>query len=280
MSEGFRKVSVFRSAILQFYQESARSLPWRDTSDVYEVAVSEFMLQQTQVSRVLEKYPLFLGRFPTAASLAQASQKEVLLAWQGLGYNRRALWLQGLASFLVDHPRPSYEELLSVKGVGFYTAAAICSFAYNEDVVVSDVNVSRVFKRFFGEDSEELLREALPSSCSRVWHNALMDFGSSICTKRSPSCESCPLVDSCYAYQNDTFSEEKSSSQPRFAGSVRWHRGQIIKAVLKKPRTQEQLWYFLDGSLRDKDKFLLALEQYVDEGFLREEKGLFVIAEK
>ncbi|MFT4250587.1 MAG: hypothetical protein ACMXYD_04470 [Candidatus Woesearchaeota archaeon] len=278
MSGEFRKVSVFQEEILGFYKSNKRFLAWRETTSVYEVAVSEFMLQQTQVSRVQEKYVSFLQRFPSAQDLAGASQKDVLLAWQGLGYNRRALWLQGLASFLVTNPAPTYEELLSVKGVGSYTAAAICSFAYNQDIVVSDVNVSRVFTRFFGGDDKELLQEALPQGKSRDWYNALMDFGSLVCTKKRPSCSSCPLASSCYALKNDSFSEEKSSSQKRFVGSLRWHRGEILKALLKQPRTQEQLWYYLDEKYRDTALLSLALDQYVEEGFVRRDDGLFVVA--
>lgn len=277
MSDISRKISGFRAVILNFYQEHGRSLAWRQTSDVYEVAVSEFMLQQTQVSRVQDKYASFLSRFPTAHSLASASQKDVLVAWQGLGYNRRALWLQGLAQFLTSNPSPSYDELLSVKGVGPYTAAAICSFANNDDVAAIDVNISRIFDRYFNRSDKEFISQVLPASRSRDWHNALMDFGSLVCTKRSPSCDSCPLAQSCHAYQNNTFSKEKSSSQPRFEGSVRWHRGQVLKALLKNSRTKEQLWYFLDEKYRDHNKFETALEQYLDEEFIVEDNDLFVI---
>lgn len=277
MSGTTRKISRFQEAILKYFQDHKRDLAFRQTTNLYEVAVSEFMLQQTQVSRVITKYEEFLDQFPTPNDLASASQAKVLSAWQGLGYNRRALWLKGLAEFLVKNPTPCYDELLTVKGVGSYTAAAILSFSQNADIAAIDVNISRIFDRYFGGVSDEFISQSLPEGRSREWHNALMDFGSDICTKRSPSCTDCPLSADCYAYQNDTFSQEKTTTQKKFVGSVRWHRGQILKALLEKPRTKEQLWYVLDQKHRDKNKFDTAIAQYLQEEFLVHRSGLFEV---
>ena len=275
-----QKVSEFQRQVLQFYEQHGRDLAWRETTSVYAIAVSELMLQQTQVSRVVEKYEEFLRAFPTPQALADASFKQVLLLWQGLGYNRRARYAQNVASLLVEVPAPSYEQLLAVKGVGPYTAAAICVFAYNADRAAIDVNVRRVHKRFFGsEATDAFIASCVPSGRSRDWHNALMDFGSLVCTKKSPSCEQCPLNARCWALAEDAFSQESSASQPRFKGSVRWHRGQVLKKCLDQPRGKEALWSSLDEQLRDRSCFSQALSGLVSEGFVRIEDAVVRVVE-
>lgn len=261
----------FRQTILSFYESKGRDLPWRRTDSAYEVLVSEMMLQQTQVDRVIPKYLAFLERFPTPQALVEAPLAEVLRAWQGLGYNRRAKYVQNAARLFVDNPTPAYDDLLSVKGIGPYTAAAVCAFAYNQDVEVADVNVRRVFKRFFGRD--DVIEDALPSGRARDWYNALMDFGSSICTKKNPSCEACPLAEKCYALHHDTFGQEKTKSQKRFEGSIRWHRGQILKAVLEGPVQRDALYHSLDTQHKDREKFEQAAEQLLEEEFLHTAGG-------
>lgn len=268
MSEPDQKVSDFQQTILSFYEQHGRRLPWRETTDVYKIAVSELMLQQTQVARVKEKYKEFLASFPTPHALASASQRNVVAHWQGLGYNRRALYVQNAARLLVNIPNPSYEKLTEVKGIGPYTAAAIRVFARNEQIAAIDVNVRRVHRRFFGEVDDEFIRQCVPSGRSRDWHNALMDFGSLLCTKRAPSCAQCPLARECFALRNDTFRTEATSSQPRFEGSVRWHRGRVLKRCLEEPRTPDELFASLDERHRDKKKLLMALKQLRKEGFI------------
>ena len=278
MSGDHQKVFDFQDVILSFYKQHGRTLPWRRTTDPYKVGVSELMLQQTQVSRVVDKYEEFLAAFPTAQVLAEASFADVLALWQGLGYNRRAHYAQNLAQLLVENPSPGYDELLCVKGVGSYTAAAICVFAYNEDRAAVDVNVRRVHQRFFGAGvSDAFIASCVPQSRSRDWHNALMDFGSLVCTKKNPSCNECPLRKQCFAYTNDSFAREPMSTQPRFLGSVRWHRGQILKALLVSSLTQEALWACLEESIREKEKFSLAIAQLQRERFIVFDDPLFVI---
>lgn len=269
MSEQSRKVSEFQREVLSFYQRYGRRLPWRETTDTYKITVSELMLQQTQVSRVKEKYRAFLGSFPDAQALAQASRRDVLAHWQGLGYNRRAHYVQNAAKLLAQTPDPSYEQLLEVKGVGPYTAAAVRVFAANEQRAAIDVNVRRVHRRYFGDVSDEFIKQAVPQGRSRDWHNALMDFGSVLCTKRSPGCEDCPLAEDCHARANDTFSQEETRSQPRFEGSVRWHRGRVLKRCLQQPMSKQELWESLDEAHRDEQRFADALAQLEEEGFIQ-----------
>lgn len=270
MSGEDQKVSEFQQTILSFYAVHGRELPWRETTEVYPILVSELMLQQTQVSRVVEKYTAFLEAFPTPKALLDASFTDVLGLWQGLGYNRRAQYVQNAAQLLVDTPAPGYEELLAVTGVGPYTAAAVCVFAYNEDRSAVDVNVRRVHKRFFGREVDDsFIARCVPTGRSREWHNALMDFGSLVCTKKAPGCSECLLAGSCEAYATGSFVDEPTSSQPRFVGSVRWHRGRVLAYALKQPVSEEELWGLLDERYRDKKKFLEALKQLRKEGFIQ-----------
>ncbi|MBI4151339.1 A/G-specific adenine glycosylase [Candidatus Woesearchaeota archaeon] len=197
-----------------WFSAHQRDLPWRRTTDPYAIAVSEFMLQQTQVSRVTEKYLQFLEQFPTIQDLAVSSPVEVIRAWSGLGYNRRALLLHHFAQAICTEHHgvvPSARDLLlSLPGVGPYLAGAIASFVFNLPEPAVDVNVRRVFSRYFwGKDQgkpfgkkEEnslfsLVREHIPLGRSANFHGALMDFGSLICTRDAPHCSSCPLQQSC-----------------------------------------------------------------------------------
>jgi len=207
-------MSSFSIALLNWYSQHKRALPWRTTTNPYSIVISEFMLQQTQVSRVSEKYLPFLQRFPTLQSLAQASSADVIRAWSGLGYNRRALLLHRFAQkvwsdYAGEIPR-SVKELSTLPGIGSYMKGAIASFAFNLPEPAIDVNVRRIFWRYFrGKDqgkplprkAEEelflLVQGQIPSGKSNEFHNALMDFGSAVCTRNAPSCASCPLHLSC-----------------------------------------------------------------------------------
>ncbi len=179
----------FQRLVLSYYEANKRELPWRKTSDPYWILVSEIMLQQTQVDRVIEKYQQFIRTFPDVASLARAPFTCVLNAWLGLGYNRRAMALKRAAENVMEYfdgNVPSTEkELLSLPGVGKYTAAAIMAFAFNQPVVVLDTNVRAVFIHHFfegcdrvtDEDIAALVCKTLDTSNPRQWYNALMDYG-------------------------------------------------------------------------------------------------------
>ena len=205
-----QKVS-FTRRLLAWWARAARDLPWRRTRDPYRVLVSEFMLQQTQVSRVAEYYPRFLERFPDLETLARARPRAVREAWDGLGYYARASNLHALARVvskdldgtLPDHP----EELIKLPGVGRYTAGAVATFAYEKPVPAVDTNVARVLRRAFGNvergmRNAELWRLAsmlVPKNGKRAWkfNQAVMELGALICVARKPRCPECPVRPLC-----------------------------------------------------------------------------------
>ncbi len=203
----------FKRRLLRWFREHGRRLPWRETRDPYEILVSEFMLQQTQVTRVREYYTTFLTRFPTLRDVAAASPRAVREAWDGLGYYRRAHNLHRLAKTVVNHhagilPRDP-RTLESLPGVGRYTAGAVSSFAYEHRVPAVDTNVARVLRRAFrlpaGQTAPStrrlwgLAQRLLPSRRRAAWefNQALMDLGSLYCTARRPRCTACPVRPAC-----------------------------------------------------------------------------------
>jgi A/G-specific adenine glycosylase len=205
----------FRARLLAWYRAHGRSLPWRETSDPYHILVSEVMLQQTQVDRVLPKYHEWLGKYPTLSALAAAPDAEVSEAWRPLGYNIRPKRLQWIAREAVERfggSLPSDEQtLLSFKGLGRYTVGAIRSFAFRERAAILDTNVARVlFRVFVGTGDPKahatvkrlwVLSEALvPRRHVFDFNQALMDFGATLCTARNPQCRSCPLKKGCRSY--------------------------------------------------------------------------------
>lgn len=205
----------FQRRLLQWYEKFGRDLPWRKTSDPYKILVSEIMLQQTQVDRVVPKYLEFLERYPTIEDLAAASPDEVQQAWYPLGYNIRPLRLRDIACESVARyggtlPREA-EDLLLFKGIGRYTAGAIRSFAFHEDAPILDTNVMRVLFRVFLYQGDlksykvksqlwDLAKDVIPKGRGYDFNQALMDFGALICTARDPYCLLCPMRECCEAY--------------------------------------------------------------------------------
>lgn len=191
--------------LLTWYDVHGRKeLPWRNTDDVYHIYVSEVMLQQTQVKRVMEEYyPQFLAKFPTLQSLANASEEEVLASWSGLGYYSRARNLHATAKLSQDTLPKTLPELRKLPGIGRYTASAICSFAYHQKVGVVDTNIARVIKRYFAlydakEDTINNYAEGFVNPLNPTLHNqALMDIGSLVCLPNNPKCAECPLSCTC-----------------------------------------------------------------------------------
>lgn len=216
-------VQQFTRKLLAWYARHARDLPWRRTRDPYRVLVSEFMLQQTQVSRVAQFYPRFLGRFPTIQQLARARPQAVREEWEGLGYYARARNLHKLAKGLTDKAAkglrdegakvPSEpEELIKLPGVGRYTAGAVACFAYEKPVAAVDTNVARVIGRVFlgsrnaergmrnrGGEIWELAESIVPREGKRAWkfNQALMELGALVCLARKPRCGECPVRTGC-----------------------------------------------------------------------------------
>lgn len=203
----------FQQRLLKWYREHGRDLPWRKTSDPYHILVSEVMLQQTQVDRVIPKYQEFLERYPRLQDLAEASVADVKKTWYPLGYNIRPERLHSIARETVEKyggKLPSSEEaLLSFKGIGRYTAGAIRSFAFNEDAPILDTNVSRVLHRVFiaeGASKEhrsklwQLSEALIPRGKGYDFNQAIMDFGAMVCTARDPYCLLCPMKSFCKTY--------------------------------------------------------------------------------
>jgi A/G-specific adenine glycosylase len=209
--------------LLAWFDANGRSLPWRKTHDAYAILVSEVMLQQTQVDRVIPRWRDWLERWPTVEDLALASPAEVIRAWQGLGYNRRALSLHRAARRIADDGWPS--DLEELPGVGPYTAAAIRCFALGESVLPVDVNVDRVRRRT-GVDFTPAAAQAL------------MDLGATICLARIPRCEACPLATECPSFGTRNTPARK---QGAFEGSFRQRRSETLRVVASSPRSADDL---------------------------------------
>jgi A/G-specific adenine glycosylase len=228
--------ATLRRRLLRWYGRTARDLPWRRTRDPYAVLVSEVMLQQTQVSRVLPAYTAFLRRFPTLAALSEAALGDVLRAWSGLGYNRRARDLHRIARL---HPRElpaTREGLDALPGVGAYTAGAVSCFSRGESVAFADTNVRRVLGRaLLGRTATE--REAvalderlMPRTGADRWHHALMDLGATVCASRMPRCGECPLAAGC-RYRHSPQDEPPRRRAAAYATSDRRIRGEIVSRL-------------------------------------------------
>lgn len=206
---------TLQASLLAWFEANARDLPWRRTRDPYHILVSEIMLQQTQVDRVIPKYLAFLEAFPTLEALAAAPTAEVIRLWQGLGYNRRAVNLQRAARAVRDEHGGSFprevEALRRLPGIGPYTAGALACFAFEQDVAFMDTNIRRVLRRaLVGPDGaapepseRELLALGLalvPPGRGWAWNQAIMELGALVCSAASPACRRCPLRETCRAY--------------------------------------------------------------------------------
>lgn len=214
-SDPDRSMQVVQEALLDWFVANRRDLPWRHTRDPYRVLVSEIMLQQTQVDRVLPKYTAFLQAFPTLEALAAAPTAEVIRLWSGLGYNRRAVNLQRTARAVLEQhggvfPR-EVAALQVLPGIGPYTAGAVACFAFEQDVAFMDTNIRRAVRRIFvGPDTHasgiadaallDLARIAVPSGKGWEWNQGIMELGATICTAAAPACWRCPVRAFCRAY--------------------------------------------------------------------------------
>jgi A/G-specific adenine glycosylase len=244
------KVEQIREGLLRWFRDVQRDLPWRRTRDPYAILVSEVMLQQTQVDRVLPYYARFLERFPTVQALAEAPVADVIKLWAGLGYNRRAVNLQRAAQVVVSEYGGQFpadpDELRKLPGLGAYTAGAVAAFAFERDVVFLDTNMRRVVTRLvFGVESvpeREVLaaaQELLPPGHGWEWNQALIEFGALQCTARKPACIVCPLSDQCAAfpYIQGALAAPKARQRPaeRFETSSRYYRGRIVERLRELP---------------------------------------------
>lgn len=228
--------------VLSWGLEQLRDLPWRQTRDPWAVLVSEVMLQQTQVERVIPRWFEFLSVFPTAADCATAGLGDVLRLWQGLGYPRRARNLHAAATRITELGRfpDTLSGLVALPGVGQYTARAVLAFAFEKDAAVVDTNIARVFARVAGRrltarEVQALADAALPGEQSWAWNQCIMDLGAVLCRPASPRCDECPLRGDCaYRGAGDDpaiGSANVSVAQSRFEGSDRQGRGRLMKAL-------------------------------------------------
>jgi A/G-specific adenine glycosylase len=236
-------------AVLDWGRTQLRDLPWRRTRDPWAVLVSELMLQQTQVSRVLPRYHAFMQRFPTPESCARAPRADVVRAWDGLGYNRRAVHLHEAARAVVDAGSfPStLGGLMALPGVGPYTARAVLAYAFEVDAAVVDTNVARVLARFHGrrltaKEAQAAADDLLPADRAWAWNQAIMDVGAQCCRTRQPRCDACPLAAACAwrgagrsAPDPAVGSAHVSGRQAPFTGSDRAGRGRLVGALRRGP---------------------------------------------
>jgi A/G-specific adenine glycosylase len=291
------RLGRIQDGLLRWFKENARELPWRRTRDPYAILVSEVMLQQTQVDRVLPYYTRFLERFPTVEDLAAAATSEVIRIWSGLGYNRRAVNLQRAARAVVDELGGSFPDdpadLKKLPGIGSYTAGAIAAFAHERDVAFLDTNMRRVISRMiFGSESvreSEAIGAAtalLPPGHGWTWNQALIEFGALQCTARRPACIVCPLRDECVAYptmqialQLKSARTSKAKAEP-FESTTRFYRGRIVEALRALPEDEPEGIPLPELGLRVREGFtaenLPWLRELV-EGLQRD--GLALVAE-
>jgi A/G-specific adenine glycosylase len=245
---------VVQDTLLSWWEVHGRhGLPWRATRDPWAVLVSELMLQQTQVPRVAARWPAFLDRFPTAAACAAAAQAEVVQAWEGLGYNRRAVHLHRCATAVVARHGGivpgSLGDLLALPGIGPYTARAVLVFAYERDIGLVDTNAGRFVARALAgapvgrREAQALADAAVPAGAGWRWGQAVFDLGASVCTRRQPGCADCPLAGRGCRWAAAGFpapdpilgSAGIAGRQSRFEGSDRQGRGRLVAALRAGP---------------------------------------------
>ncbi|MEO8228680.1 MAG: A/G-specific adenine glycosylase [Chloroflexota bacterium] len=293
-------VGALQAAVLGWYAREGRQLPFRGTTDPYLVLVSEAILQQTQVSRGGPAWQAFVTRFPTVQALATATPADVLRAWQGLGYNRRAINLQRAARIVVEELGGRFPglvaELERLPGVGPYTARAVASIAYGEPVGAVDTNVRRVIGRVVAGDASALAPGDLQAIADRLasvdrpadWTHALMDLGATVCRPRDPRCAACPVRSQCHfacaAARSAGASPGAPVSRPAptprairerampFERSTRWLRGRIVDRLREVEGTG---WATFDGPLggHDRTAVLEALRKLAGEGLAELDVG-------
>lgn len=249
---------TFQRRLLAWSEATRRDLPWRRTRDPWAILVSEAMLQQTQVSRVVPRYAAFLEAFPTPRACADAPLAEVVRLWEGLGYNRRAVHLHRAAETLVaEHGGEvpdDLDALLELPGVGPYTARAVLTFAFERDHGVLDTNAARVLARAVSgrpmtrSRAQSLADDLVPTGRAWEWNQAVLDLGATVCTKRSPDCDVCPVAAHCRwaisglpAPDPAEGTAGAGTSQSRFEGSDRQGRGRLVDALRGGPLPLERV---------------------------------------
>ncbi|MCX5885463.1 MAG: winged helix-turn-helix transcriptional regulator [Proteobacteria bacterium] len=264
-------VRSFQKTIYQYFSTHARDLPWRNTDNPYHILVSEIMLQQTQVERVIEKYGQFIKQFPDFYRLSRAPLRKILMMWQGLGYNRRAIALKQIAQRVVEefhgHLPSDVEVLKTFPGIGEATAGAVAAFAFNQPAIFLETNIRRVFiHHFFSHkatvrDTEilPLIKKTLYTSNPRKWYYALMDYG--VMLKKEQ--------------QNPNRKSAHYQKQSPFEGSNRQIRGMILRALMKEaPLSKSEIAKIIGRAVQDINDNLVQLQK---EGFIKKTGRKFTI---
>ena len=267
-----KKEREFQTFVLDWFEKCGRhDLPWRQTQDPYLILVSELMLQQTQVVRVIPKYEAFVKRWPTAAQLASASLGDVLRMWQGLGYNRRAKFLHECAKEITENHAGQFPlseaKLRKLPGIGPYTASAICAFAYNHPVELIETNVRQVMIHHFFTGAKEVsdaqileqVRRTLPENRARQWYAALMDYGTHLKA----------------LHGNSTTIVKGYTKQSKFKGSNREVRAAIVRALASGPLTKKELWKALEQY--DQTKIEPQLQAVVAEELVVQQGDIYTL---
>jgi len=266
------QVQIFQKKIYDYYKHHKRDFAWRNAADPYHIVVSEIMLQQTQTDRVSKKYDQFLSAFPTIKTLAQTSVDRVIAAWQGLGYNRRALALRELAIQIVgkyDGLIPNDPEtLVTFKGIGPNTAGSICAFAFNKPTIFIETNIRSVYIHHFFSKKDEvhdrdlmpLIAQTLDTKNPRTWYYALMDYG--VMLKKTG--------------KNPSRKSKHYTKQSRFEGSDRQVRGAILKLLVQDKVLKED--DFITLISRTPEKVKQILENLESEGFIKYVKGYYSLS--
>ncbi len=254
------KIKTFQTKIFDWWNTNKREFPWRETTDPYFVLLSEVMLQQTQATRSIEKFKQFVESFPTIDSLAEAQKSEVLKQWSGLGYNRRALWLQEAAKQIIElGDFPKFPEALqALKGIGPYTGRAILIFAFNYDLSTVDTNIRRILiaEGFASETNTEkelydIAFKIQPKGRSRDWYSALMDYGATVLTAAKTGIK--PVT-----------------SQSKYKNSKRFFRGKIVKLLtIREKATKNRISKECKIPIVEIDTIL---EKLVSDGLIKKER--------
>ena len=238
-----------QQALLTWSARTRRDLPWRHTRDPWAILVSEVMLQQTQVPRVIPKYQAFLDRFPSASQCAAAPVADVVRAWAGLGYNRRAVNLHRAAVAVVERHGGTFPDdldaLMALPGVGPYTARAVLTFAFGRDVGIVESNTGRVLARVAGRpltqaEGQRFADALVPEGEGWAWNQAMIDLGATVCLRRAPKCAECPVASDC-GWHRGPDPAAPANKQSTFAGSDRQGRGRLVDAMRLAPVSVDRI---------------------------------------